>query len=79
MRYVKWVLGRLWAGWKKFAHGLGVVNRYILLTLFYWVSVDITNIGVRLLRVDLLDRRMKPAESYWHEKTLKSTTYKHQF
>ena len=79
MHYVKWVLGQLWTGWKKFAHGLGVVNRYILLTVFYWVIVDITNIGIRLLRVDLLDRRMKPAESYWHEKTLKSTTHKHQF
>ena len=79
MRYVKWVLGRLWTGWKRFAHALGVVNRYILLTLFYWIIVDVTNIGIRLLRKDLLDRRMTPAESHWHERTSQSATYKNQF
>jgi hypothetical protein len=79
VRYLKWVLGRLWFGWKKFAYGLGVVNRYVLLTLFYWLIVNVTNLGVRLLRVDLLNRRMRPAESYWNVRHDKSSTYEHQF
>ena len=58
----------LWRGWKKFAYGLGVVNRYILLTVFYFLVVNIFNLFVRLFRVDLLDRRMRPAASYWHDR-----------
>ena len=79
MRYLKWFLGRLWVGWQKFAHFLGVINRYVLLTLFYWIIVNVTNLIVRLFRVDLLDRRMRPATSYWHQRTDKSDTYEHQF
>lgn len=79
MHYLKWVLGRLWFGWKKFAHVLGVVNRFVLLTLFYWTVVNVTNLTVRLLRIDLLDRRMRPASSYWNERINKSSSYEHQF
>lgn len=79
MRTLKWLLGRLWAGWKAFAYRLGVVNRYVLLTLFYWTMVNVTNLVLRLLRIDLLDRRMRPAESYWHERPPQDKTYEHQF
>jgi ribosomal protein S27AE len=45
---MKRVFRALWAGWKRFAHGLGVVNRTILLTVFYFVIVDLINIVLRL-------------------------------
>ena len=73
------LLRLLWNAWKRFAHALGVVNRYVLLTVFYFVIVNIVNLFVRLFRVDLLDRRMKPAASYWHEKIGSQKLYQHQF
>ena len=70
----------LWRGWKKFAHGLGVVNRYILLTAFYFVFVNIFNLFIRLFRVDLLDRRMRPADSYWRARVASERKlYQNQF
>jgi hypothetical protein len=79
MGIVKRLLRGLWAGWKRFAHVVGVVNRYILLTLFYFLIVNLTNLVLRLFRVDLLDRRLAPAKTYWHEKDRRSGTYRHQF
>ena len=74
------LLRLLWNGWKKFAHGLGIVNRYILLTAFYFLIVSLVNLFVRLFRVDLLDRRMRPAASYWHEHpTSRQKYYQNQF
>ncbi len=70
---------RLYAVWMRFAYLLGTVNRYILMTIFYWVIVDVVNIVLRILRVDLLDRRMRTQPSYWHEKVAHPATYKHQF
>ena len=73
------VLRKLWAGWKAFGHFIGVVNRTILLAVFYWVFVDLINIGLRLARVDLLDRRYRPAPTYWHAKAVHAPTYQNQF
>jgi len=70
---------RLYAGWMKFAYLLGTVNRYILMTVFYWVIIDLVNIVLRIMRIDLLDRRVRPRPSYWHEKVEQAPTYKHQF
>lgn len=70
---------RLYAGWMRFAFVLGTINRYVLMTLFYWVIIDAVNLVVRLLRIDLLDRRMRARPSYWHEKQPHPATYKHQF
>jgi hypothetical protein len=65
--------------WMRFAHLLGIVNRFIFLTIFYWIIVDISNICVRLARQDLLDRRMVPKTSYWHRRQAQQHTYKQQF
>lgn len=74
------ILKLLWAGWKKFAHGLGVVNRYVLLTLFYFLMVNVVHVVLSVLRIDLLDRRMQTAPSYWRERaTQQQKTYQHQF
>ena len=73
------LLRSLWAGWKRLAHALGVVNRTILLSVFYWVIIDLINLGLRLGRADLLDRRMRPAATYWRPKPPHSGTYQQQF
>lgn len=65
---MKKVLSLLWTGWKKFALVLGIVNTKILLTLTYFIIIALPAIVTRLFRKDLLDRRMKPRESYWHER-----------
>jgi hypothetical protein len=70
---------RLYREWMRFAHLLGTVNRYVFMTLFYWIIVDVTNLILRLLRIDLLDRRMRVQESYWHPKSPRTGGYKHQF
>ena len=73
------LLRLVWAGWKRFGHALGAVNRTILLSVFYWVIIDLINLGLRLGRADLLDRRMRPAETYWRPKPVRAATYQHQF
>jgi hypothetical protein len=73
------VLKALWAGWKMFAHALGVVNRFLLLTIFYCVFVNVVHGVLWMFRVDLLDRRMRPAPSYWRERAERPDLYQHQF
>jgi len=75
---MKW-LRALYALWMKFAFLLGTINRYILMTVFYWVIINLVNIIVRIGRIDLLDRRMRPQPSYWHAKKPMPKTYRHQF
>lgn len=58
----------IWRGWKQFAHVLGIVNTRILLTITYFVVVALAAIVTRVTRRDLLDRRMTPKESYWHDR-----------
>ena len=70
---------KLWAGWKRFAHFLGVVNRYVFLTVFYFLVVNITNLGLRLVRADLLDRRLAAVPTYYRDKDGRSGGYRHQF
>ena len=73
-------LGRwLHRGWMRFVHILGTVNRYVLLTLFYFLIIDIANLVLRLLRIDLLDRRIRPRPTYWHPKPPHSGSYQNQF
>jgi hypothetical protein len=58
----------VWRGWKAFAHGLGVVNTHILLTLSYFVVVALASIISRLSGADLLGKRLKAKSSYWHDR-----------
>jgi hypothetical protein len=65
---MKKLLSLVWRGWKRFAHGLGVVNTKILLTLTYFVILAVISIIGRIFGADLLDRRMKSRTSYWHKR-----------
>jgi hypothetical protein len=71
---MKKLLSLLWTGWKKFAHVLGIVNTKILLTITYFIVIALAAILTRLLGKDLLDRRMKPKPSYWHEREQEEIT-----
>lgn len=71
---MKKFLSLLWLGWKKFAHVLGIINTKILLTITYLIVIALAALFVRLMGKDLLDRRMKPAASYWHERDQQEVT-----
>jgi hypothetical protein len=58
----------LWAGWKKFALVLGIVNTKILLTITYFIIMGIAAIGSRIVRADLLDKKFRKKNSYWVER-----------
>ena len=58
----------LWRGWKKFAHILGIVNTRILLTVTYFIILAIAGLIRMLIRADLLDRRMDPKPTYYHNR-----------
>jgi hypothetical protein len=55
-------LKRLWQGWKKFAHKLGVVQTYIIITLFYWIIAPLFSL-IRLQNP--LRLRQSSDRSYW--------------
>jgi hypothetical protein len=65
--------------WMRLAHLLGTVNKYVFLTIFYWLVVNIANLCVRAARADLLDRRMHLRPSYWHPKDRQVGSYRSQF
>ena len=58
----------LWAGWKKFAHVLGLFNTRVLLTISYFVFFAPIALIARLFRVDFLNKKKRKAgASLWDE------------
>ena len=58
-------LKKIWKGWKKFAHKLGVIQTYIIVTLFYWLIVPLFS----LIRFqNPLHLRQRGHGSYWLER-----------
>jgi hypothetical protein len=43
------------------------------------VFVNVVHGVLWMFRVDLLDRRMRPAPSYWRERAERPDLYQHQF
>jgi len=58
-------LGPIKAGWLKLAWFLARVNSAILLTAIYFLIIAPTNIVVRILRADLLAKRIGDDPSFW--------------
>ena len=58
-------LKRVWLGWKRFAHKLGVAQTYIVVTLFYWLIVPIFSL-IRLQNP--LRLRPRDDRSFWIER-----------
>lgn len=65
---MKKVLKFLYGLWMKFAHALGRINSFILLTVFYVVVFGIARMVIFVLRKDLLDERWKDRSSYWNKR-----------
>jgi hypothetical protein len=53
---------KLWQGWKRFAHKLGVAQTYIIVTLFYWLIVPFFSL-IRLKNP--LRLRQSADRSFW--------------
>jgi uncharacterized membrane protein YraQ (UPF0718 family) len=59
--------------WMKVAHAIGTVITTLILTVLYYCVFGIAGIMLRLLRKDLLDRRLDPkASTYWIARPQKS-------
>ena len=55
--------------WMKFALVLGWINTRIILCILFYLFFTPISIGIKILRIDLLDRRMqKDKDSYWKPK-----------
>ena len=68
--------------WMAFAHALGWFNTRLLLTVVYVVLFALPALVLKLLRKDLLDRKLDGKSSYWTDKekivhTIENA--KHQF
>ena len=62
---MKRILSVIWAGWKKFAHKLGVFNTYVILTIMYFLVFSVVSILMRLFKPDLLDKKWDAAGPMW--------------
>ena len=74
----------IWNLWKKFAHYLGVINTHVLLLLFYFFILGIFALVIRLLRSDLLDKKLPnpSATTFWQtraEEPANLEQFKHPF
>jgi len=58
-------LKKLWQGWKKFAHKLGIAQTYVIVTLFYWLIVPFFSL-IRLQNP--LRLRQANNRSFWIER-----------
>lgn len=64
--YMTRLLWTLLAHWKWFAAKLSIVQTFLILTLVYSLVIGITALIARLLRRDLLDRRLRNQPTFWH-------------
>jgi hypothetical protein len=51
-----------------FVHGLGWFNTRLMLTIVYFLILALPAIVLKLIRKDLLDRKLDGKFSYWVEK-----------
>jgi hypothetical protein len=69
--------------WLLFAHMLGKVNTVLLLSLVYLIVIGFMSLIIRLLRKDLLQKKMDFNQaSYWQARKTNEQTldrYKFQF
>lgn len=62
---MKRLLSRLYKGWMAFAHALGRVQTYLILSVIYFLAVGIIGFLMRLFSGDPLDRRLRDRASVW--------------
>lgn len=57
-------LRRLWEGWKRLVHRIGIVQTFIFMTLFYFLVLGVTAIVLFVTRRDLLHLRARAGTFY---------------
>ena len=66
--------------WDKIGHVLGIINTYILLTLFYFVILTPLSLIMRLFGKDILKlRRDNKSDTYWENTLPKAGGMENQF
>lgn len=56
---------RIYEIWKRFIEAIGTVWTAVILSLVYALSIGPISIVMKLLRRDLLDRKLGPEPSFW--------------
>jgi len=76
------MLKKIWQLWKVFAHTLGVVNTFLLLTLTYVLLIGPVGLVLRLADRDVLHKKWFRKGARWVTKSDESETietYTHPF
>lgn len=65
--------------WDKIGHVLGIINTYILLTLFYFVILTPLSLMMRLFGKDILKLKRNKNDTYWESTLPKAGGMENQF
>jgi hypothetical protein len=66
--------------WEKIGHILGIINTYVLLTIFYLVILTPLSLIMRLFGKDILKLKRSSAQStYWETATMDESKMENQF
>ena|ERR1700744_5275472 len=65
--------------WDKIGHVLGIINTYVLLTLFYFVILTPLGLIVRLFGKDILKLKRNKNNTYWENTQPKAGGMENQF
>jgi hypothetical protein len=65
--------------WDKIGHVLGIINTYILLTLFYFVILTPLSLIMRLFGKDILKLKRNKNNTYWESTPPKTGGMENQF
>jgi hypothetical protein len=63
----------IWQAWKKLALKIAKAQTILLLTMFYFTIFGLYAVSMKLLRLDLLDKRWRKEKSFWLEKPKSKT------
>lgn len=65
LRHIAWKL-KSW--WMTFARAVGWFNTRLFLTIAYVILIGLPAVALKLIRKDLLDRKMGDRTTYWKDK-----------
>jgi hypothetical protein len=65
--------------WDKIGHVLGIINTYVLLTVFYFVILTPLSLIMRLFGKDILKLKRHKKDTYWETATPKTSGMENQF
>ncbi len=59
------ILKRVWERWKPIAAKIGRFNTRLILTIVYGILLLPFNLAIRVLRKDLLRKKLRSKSSFW--------------